>query len=247
MATPFFRFRQFTVWHDRCGLKVGTDGVLIGAWADLPAGCSSALDIGAGTGLISLMMAQRCPEITITAVEIDREAAEQCMENVRQSPFDGRISTVNADFSVYSSEDAVKGRFDVIVSNPPFFILDHGIGSRDAATNKAKHTDMLSFSQLLDGVALLLTEQGRFSVIIPYEAALSFIAAAAERGLFLSRRCDVRDSSSRPYKRVMLTFRRETADTEYSYLTLHNQDRTRTTEYYGLTREFYLPAKTDDI
>ena len=147
MSNSYFQFKQFTVFHDRCAMKVGTDGVLLGAWTRTGQGCS-ILDIGTGTGLIALILAQRIPDARITAVELDREAALQAAENVRNSPWAARIEVVEADIRQYATR--VSHPFDIIVSNPPFF--NSSLHSPSEARTQARHTDSLSYAELFQGV-----------------------------------------------------------------------------------------------
>ena len=136
MPNPFFRFKQFTVYHDRCAMKVGTDGVLLGAWTNLSQS-RRILDIGTGTGLIALMMAQRVPEVPITAIDIDAEAVNQANENFSASPWNNRLEAVLQDVCTYTE----KNSFDTIVSNPPYFI--NSLKCPDNQRTTARHTDTL--------------------------------------------------------------------------------------------------------
>ena len=232
-----FQFKQFTVFHDRCAMKVGTDGVLIGAWAQsFPQ--ADTLDIGCGSGLISLMIAQRYPHNHITAIEIDEDTTAQARENVQRSPFADQIEVINADFASFVTPSDKK--FQTIISNPPYFEEVLGSSVSTATRIKARHTESLSFETLVCRSATLLDDNGVFSVIIPYTAATNFISLCAVNGLYLSRRCDVRNSSSKPYKRSLLTFTKTITDTQRETLTLRTQSNTYTPEYQQLTCQFYL-------
>lgn len=231
----YFQFRQFTVWHDKCGMKVGTDGVLIGAWTDC-AGRKRILDVGCGTGLISLMMAQRCPQAEIKAIDIDDNAVLQARENVGASVFREQIEVEKADFTTFHDEP-----FDLIVSNPPFFekmkAFTHEIKNERLI---ARHTDTLPFEALIRKSHTLLADDGVFSVIIPYSSAQDVISIAAMNGLYLRQRCDVRNSETKPFKRSMLAFGKTITATSKSTLTLRTAENEYTDEYRELTKEFYM-------
>ena len=162
MANPFFTFKQFTIRHDRCAMKVGTDGVLLGAWTSVDHS-HRLLDIGTGTGLIALMLAQRCPQAFITAIDIDAEAVEQARENALSSPWKDRVEVLLQDICTFPANQ----QFDTIVSNPPYFI--DSLKCPDDQRNTARHTDTLDAERLLASVARLLTDDGRFSIILPAE------------------------------------------------------------------------------
>ncbi len=157
MSNPYFTFKQFTIWHDKCAMKVGTDGVLLGAWAPVE-NCKRILDVGTGTGLIAIQLAQRAPQANITAVEIDKIAANQASDNVRNSPWANRIEVICADFRHYTPNE----RFDMIVSNPPYFINSLKCGNEQR--NTARHTDELNYNLLFSHSATLLHE--RFDMIV---------------------------------------------------------------------------------
>ena len=160
MAKGYFQFKQFTIYQQHCAMKVGTDGTLLGAWALASSGACRVLDIGTGTGLIALMMAQRYPEVMVTAIDIDAAAVGQAMENVMASPFAERINVYEADVQTFENMEM----FDSIVCNPPFF--EHSLTCPDAQRTEARHTVSLNYHQLVDAVFRLLKDDGRFSVII---------------------------------------------------------------------------------
>lgn len=178
MATGYFRFKQFTVWHDQCAMKVGTDGVLLGAWASV-GGARRILDVGTGSGVIALQMAQRAPEAHIVAVEIDPEAAQQAASNVAASPWADRIEVVCTDFAQFTTDEP----FDLIISNPPYFV--NALQNPDAQRAMARHTDSLSYNVLCKRVSELLAPSGQFTLISPVEQLKELTAAAEEHGLGL--------------------------------------------------------------
>ena len=236
MGSDSFQFKQFCVRHDRCSMKVGTDGVLLGSWAGQLSTfnfqLSTILDIGTGSGLIALMMAQRFPEATITGIDIDLPSVEQARENVAQSPFN------NIDIRHIALEAFCEGKYDLIVSNPPFYEED--TQSKTEQMHHAKHTASLTFEQLIEGVDRLLNDEGEFDVILPYSAAERFIGAAAIRGLYLVRRCDVKGSPTRPFKRTMMAFCRTPRETKHTLLIIRIPQNTYSEEYQRLTQAFYL-------
>lgn len=237
-----FQFKQFAINDDRCAMKVGTDGVLLGAWADV-AHAKRVLDVGAGCGLISLMLAQRFPQIHVTALELDSDAAIQAQENTAESPFAMQVDVVEGDFADFALQD--DGRtfeaFDAIVSNPPFFEED--LLPPDGARANARHTAVgLNFENLVAGSARLLCDGGTLSVIIPKDAQLRFHAICNRHGFSLLRATDVRTVIRKAPKRVMLHFvksRSATAEVLRDEIVLM-QDGKRSAAYADLCRDFYL-------
>ena len=261
-----FDFKQFRIEQDRCAMKVGTDGVLLGAWAE---GGRRVLDIGTGTGLIALMMAQRFENSVVTAIDIDAEACEQARENVLASPFAHRVEVVHAslqDFSASfanfrSSEQAIltesqrssnsfsttwkpsnsliENRFDCIVSNPPFF--EQSLKNPDQRKATARHADSLPFSDLFEGVSQLLSDEGIFSVVIPVEKLESFLSNAYLSGFYIARQCIIKTTRRKPAKRCLLAFQKHLpASVERAEFYLQNDDGTRSDWYRNLTENFYL-------
>jgi len=201
MPDPHFRFKQFTIRQDRCALKVGTDGVLLGAWADY-SGAARILDIGTGTGLLALIAAQRNAYARIDAVEIDDAAAEQATENVAASRWADRIRVHRMDARRMQASEP----YDVIICNPPFYPGE--MGSLDERVELAKHAAGLAFHELLELVDRVLAPAGRLNVILPRNRVLDFDGDAGQVGLSPSKRCDVRYLASRPPKRVLMELKR---------------------------------------
>lgn len=200
MSNPYFQFKQFTVWHDKCAMKVGTDGVLLGAWTSVES-AHRILDIGTGTGLVALMLAQRSlPDANIVALEIDEAAVGQARENVIRSPWKERVEVVQADFRKYRSSD----KFDVIVSNPPYFVDSLECPDRQRAA--ARHNDSLTYEDLLEGVSGLLTENGFFTVVIPADVAERVKKIASIKKLYAVRQLNVITKPGGIPKRVLITF-----------------------------------------
>ncbi len=243
-----FRFKQFEISQDRCAMKVGTDGVLLGAWAS---GGSRILDIGSGTGLISLMMAQRFPGAQVVGIDMDEQACLQAQENADRSPFKGRVQIVHSrlqDFvpNVRSFLAVVnlfgggeEGCFDAVVSNPPFFV--DSMKNPDTKRAMARHSDSLPFRNLWQGVKRLLSADGTFSVILPVEVVEQFVSEGYVLGFYLKRRCAVKTVERKPPKRYLLTFSKyHPSGLEDVVEVMVGKDGKRSEWYAKITDEFYL-------
>ena len=223
-----FRFKQFSVSDELCAMKVGTDGVLIGAWADVE-GDSHILDLGTGSGLIALMLAQRNSEAEILALDIDEQAAAQAQRNFELSPWAERLSVVNANVCDYVSER----KFSHIVTNPPYFV--DSLHSPDAARTTARHTSSLDFEQIISSAERLLEPWGRLSVILPTDVASLFRSVAFER-LWLTRQLDIVTKEGEAPRRTMMEFclTAEPRMPRCDEMLMHSA------QYKTLTQEFYL-------
>lgn len=238
MLKPF-QFKEFTVHQDKTAMKVGTDSVLLGAWCSLEAFPDSILDIGSGTGLLSLMMAQRSDAITIDAVEVDENAYEQTVENFENSDWGDRLYCYNATFQEFAKEIAEEEEtYDLIISNPPFYTDDYQ--SDDIARNKARFTSSLTFEDLLFGVSRILSENGSFSVIIPFKEEKEFVDIATKNNLFLNKVCHVRGNTISEIKRSLLTFSFHQNELVKEELIIEVERHQYTEEYINLTKDFYL-------
>ncbi len=216
-------------------MKVGTDGVLLGAWATVPAAVTRILDIGTGTGLIALMAAQRAPVAMVDAVEIEEDAASQASENITESPWRDRVTVHTTAIQKFEPEY----RYGVILSNPPYF--SRSLKSESLKRSIARHNDSLPSHDLAVSVSRLLDDDGIFASILPYEEAAIFIAEAAGHRLYLHRRLDIRGRRGKPVKRVLMEFRRHPAlRLSTDLMHLENEDGTRSKTYSELTAEFYL-------
>ena len=230
-----FRFKQFEIMQDRCAMKVGTDGVLLGAWAS---GGGKILDVGSGTGLISLMMAQRFPDSYVVGIDMDVDACRQAQENVLASPFADRVEIVASRLQDYGMRVDV-GVFDAIVSNPPFFV--DSMKNPDLKRQMARHTDSLSFHDLFVGVKRLLSEEGIFSAIVPKEVLETFSAEACMLGFCLIRQCAVKTVEWKVPKRYLLAFSRHRRNgLENSEKCMMDKDGNRSLWYQEITNDFYL-------
>lgn len=199
MKEQKFSFKQFSVSQDCCAMKVGTDGVLLGAWLSVSPDMTKALDIGSGTGLIALMLAQRFPLLQINGVEIDDKAVEQSRENVLASPWSSRINIIAGDIRAFKNE-----KFDVIVSNPPFFT--DMCDSLNKQRMLARHENTLSFVELFAKVKQLLNKNGQFSLIYPSDRVLEVEALARDNTLFCQRKTIVFPNPQKKSKRILQTF-----------------------------------------
>ncbi|MDD4636242.1 MAG: methyltransferase [Bacteroidales bacterium] len=234
MSNPGFQFKQLSVHHDLCAMKVGTDGVLLGAWAP----CSTAtsiLDIGTGSGLIALMLAQRS-QATITAIDIDEGAIKQAEINFARSPWNSRMKVVSASLQEFSQHPP--GMFDLIVSNPPYFInaLKSGQTSRD----RARHADTLPLKTLMHCTAQLLSASGKASFVFPAESANQLEDTAWEESLYLTHRMDVCNSEGGNPKRVLMTFSFSRTPIIRTQLVLRDENNKYTDAFKALCGDFYL-------
>lgn len=232
MSNVFFRFKQFTVYHDLCAMKVGTDGVLLGAWADC-GDCGSILDVGTGSGLIALMTAQRS-RAQIDALDIDAGACKQAAVNVERSPFSSRIRVVHEDYRTFHSEDL----YDLIVSNPPYFSLSPE--NPDDRKAKARHSVSLSFEELVRKSSLLLRDNGKLAVIVPFEARTTWNRQTLSCRLSLLRETSVRSKPDKPPKRILLEYVKGKAERVERTELVISRENQYTPEYIALTGAFYL-------
>ncbi|WP_265524433.1 tRNA(1)(Val) (adenine(37)-N(6))-methyltransferase TrmN [Providencia rustigianii] len=230
-----FTFKQFFVGHDRCAMKVGTDGVLLGAWAPIN-GVQRALDIGSGSGLIALMLAQRNAHLNIDAVELDSDAAAQAQQNFDESPWAERLQIINQDIISFSEQTTKQ--YDVIVSNPPYF--EPAISCRDEKRDQARYTSTLNHPILLECARRCLLPQGIFCLVLPYDVGEKVEGMAVENGWFSALRMNVRDKQNTPYHRMLLGLRLEPCTAEVLSLTLKQQDGQYTDEFKALIQPFYL-------
>ena len=260
MGSEGFRFKQFYVRHDRCAMKVGTDGVLLGAWAPTnPIApnpvthnpLTRILDVGTGSGLIALMLAQRCPQAQIDAIDIDEAAVEQARENF-ENAFSARLHVYRAklqEWQIVTGKCPNGTSYDLIVSNPPYF--QNSLKNPDKGRELARHTDSLSYDELIAHSARLLNEGGQLALILPAEAENEVRQLAAVQNLFLSRVTRVYTKENKPAKRVLMAFGKCTISNFQSpisnlqspivedSLVLENEKGGRSLPYQELCREFY--------
>ncbi|HKL32969.1 MAG TPA: methyltransferase [Tangfeifania sp.] len=234
-GNSWFQFKQFIVIQEKAAMKVGTDAVLLGAWTDVSC-AGNILDVGTGTGIIALMLAQRS-DAQITAIEIEKNAAEEAAENARNSKWAEKISVENTSFQEFAKASTQK--FDCIVSNPPFFSNNIKSASRNLAM--ARHNDLLSLSDLVKGALKLLSENGKLSLIFPVETALKFADLAAKNSLYLVRQTEVSPTPKNPTHRHLLEFSRKQLPLKNDVLNIRTDGGLDfSAEYKQLTRDFYL-------
>ena len=232
-----FTFKQFAIKQDRCAMKIGTDGVLLGAWAPIDNHPFSILDIGTGTGIIALMLAQRSAAQQIDALEIDEAAYEQATDNFENSPWNDRLFCFHAGLDEFIEEP--EEEYDLIVSNPPFYSEDYK--TENESRDLARFQDAMPFEQLLEAADLLLSEHGIFTVIIPFKEEENFIALANEFELYPLKITRVKGTPTTEIKRSLLAFsRNETTDLPIDELVIETARHVYTQEYIGLTKDFYL-------
>lgn len=238
MSDTTFRFRQFTVHQEKCAMKVGTDAVLLGSWVQ-PYAALRILDIGTGTGLIALMLAQKSLA-QIDAIDIDEGAFLQAKENFRISPWFDRLHIFHKSFQDFVSENP--GQYDLIVSNPPYF--QHASKPSHESRINARHNDSLSFGELIKGVKKILSPAGRFCVILPFKEGMEFMDQAHSEGLFCHHLIRVKTKASKAEKRLMMEFGYHFGLLTEEELIIQEEDNSFTENYIKLTKEYYLNLKS---
>ncbi|QTF07464.1 tRNA1(Val) (adenine(37)-N6)-methyltransferase [Brenneria izadpanahii] len=231
-----FTFKQFFVAHDRCAMKVGTDGILLGSWAPV-SGARRILDIGCGSGLIALMLAQRSDNnVRVDAVELDADAGRQAAENIAASPWSERVAVYIDDIVTFA--ETKTGDYALIVSNPPYFAP--GVACRSSQRAQARYTVALTHESLLDCARCLIAPDGIFCVVLPMQATADFAQLARRQGWFIRRRMDVTEYVSRPAHRVLLALSRQAGDCQMRQLAIRDAAHRYSADFQALTKSFYL-------
>jgi len=228
-----FHFKQFSVRHDRSGMKVGTDGVLLGAWANV-ADAKTILDIGTGTGVIALMLAQRTDSAKIHAIEIHEDAFRDALENFTVSKWKDRLILHSGAIQQFTSDE----KFDMLISNPPYFLNSYKPPSSKRET--ARHTETLSFDELLAASDILLTQAGKLSVILPFAEGQLFVSLASRKGFACTRKWSFKSRIHKPIERLLLEFSRESWLPEEGEILLYDTGEEWSAAYRKLTGDFYL-------
>ena len=230
-----FRFKQFTVANERSAMKVGTDGVLLGAWVKMRDDDLEILDVGTGTGVIALMLAQRSVSTgsRISAIDIDPISVEEAASNFSNSPWRERLEAGWLDF-----REMEGGRFDLIVSNPPYFV--NSLKAPEQRRSIARHTDSLSYDELVGSAVRNLAPEGRLAVILPAQESVSFIGEAVRRGLAITRKTLVRTTENHPPKRILIEASSGECSVEEETVLTIQDSAGFTAPYKELTRDFYL-------
>lgn len=231
-----FQFKQFSVNQDQCAMKIGTDGVLLGAWTSIETNPFSILDIGSGTGILSLMLAQRSYAEVIEALEIDDSAYEQCVDNFEHSPWNDRLFCYHASLEEFAEE--IEDTYDLIICNPPFYAEDYK--TENSQRDLARFQDAMPFEHLLESVVALLSKNGLFSVVIPFSEETKFITLAKQFALFPKRKTQVKGAPSSEIKRSLLEFSFSKTETVISELIIETSRHNYTEDYINLTKDFYL-------
>ncbi|HEX5172182.1 MAG TPA: methyltransferase [Cyclobacteriaceae bacterium] len=229
-----FHFKKFSVHHDRSSMKVGTDGVLLGAWVDV-SNCKNVLDIGMGSGLIALMLAQRTPDhVTIDGIDILQEDFQQASANFLASPWKDKLTAHHI-----ALQDFNPGyQYDCIVTNPPFF--SNSLHPPGVKRQVVRHTTSLTFDELLSSTLRLLTPAGGLNLILPLTEGEQFITAASEKGLYCNRIASFRTKASKPVERLLLELSFIEKAITLSEILLYNEAHIPSEEYRSLTAEFYI-------
>jgi tRNA1Val (adenine37-N6)-methyltransferase len=232
-----FRFKQFSVSQADAAMKVGTDSVLLGALVQQP-GAISVLDIGTGTGLLALMMAQRFPGADIDAVEIDIPAYEEAELNIKKSRWSHRIHARRSSFLDYMN--TCSRSYDLIISNPPYYRADHSFGIGDEQRSRARHDHELPFEALLEGSRKLVSDAGSCWFILPVQEAGELKRLSSAAGLFLFHEVSIRPKISKEVNRLVMGFCCTGQPLVSRELTIYEENGVYTEAYYGLTKDFYL-------
>lgn len=237
MGSKLFQFKKFSIAQDRCTHKVGTDGVLLGAWVDICEADMAMLDIGTGSGLIAIMLAQRAsPEAHIDAVELEAQDVQQARENVRRSPWPEKVNIHHTPLQQFFPGK----QYDLIVSNPPYFV--RSLLPPDEKRTQARHAHALSFSELLGNTTRLLAPGGRLGVILPYAESREFTALALGSDLFILRQAVFRARAHKPPERLLIEFSLKKQNPEQREITLYEAGDQWSADYKSLTGDFYLKA-----
>lgn len=233
-----FRFKQFTINQDKSAMKVGTDGVLLGAWAPIDQKPQSVLDIGTGTGLVALMIAQRSSAGIVDAIEIDENAHEQATGNFENSPWNDRLFCFHGSLDDFM-DDLEDEEYDLIVANPPFY--SENVASGNEARDKARQSQSLPFADLCEAASVLLAQGGIFAVIIPFKEEPYFLTLAASNGLFAKKITHVKGTPGAEIKRSLLAFSATPTDNAVTdELIIETSRHQFTPDYIALTRDFFL-------
>lgn len=231
-----FRFKQFALSNDRSAMKIGTDGVLLGAWCEMhdsPDGCR-VLDVGCGTGVIGLMVAQRYPHCEVTCLDVDADAVEECRQNIIASPFASRVNAVRGDFLNYNPDC----RYQLIISNPPYF--KDSLRAPDKSRMTARHDDTLPLAALMRHASGMLDEAGRMALVLPVERDGDVEFESALCGLHITRRCNIFTVPGKPQRRTLWELALKAAPTMTTELFIHDKSGAYSKEYVSLLKDFYL-------
>jgi tRNA1Val (adenine37-N6)-methyltransferase len=237
MSDTTFRFRQFTIRQDKCAMKVGTDSVLLGSWVNA-VDASEILDIGTGTGIIALMLAQKSFG-QIDAIDVDENACKQARENFMISPWFDRLNVIHQSFQEFSKTTIKK--YDLIVSNPPYF--HHASKPSEESRLNARHNELICFNELIEGVKRILVPHGRFCLILPFKEGKEFMDICLRHGLYCHELVRVKTKPDKLEKRFIMEFISSFGVMHESEFIIQDNDTTFSQEYIELTKDYYLSLK----
>lgn len=235
MANNYFQFKQFLIEQDNCAMKVGTDSVLLAALTSVN-NIKNALDIGTGTGILALMLAQKNPTLKFDAIEIDELAFLQANNNFSKSKFSAHIKP----HLVALQQFVANKQYDLIITNPPYFISKSNYSIADLQRAKARHDNDLTFEELIDCVQKIMSPKGVFKLILPVHEAVIFKILALQKGLFCGESIFIKPKTSKPSNRVIMSFSNQNIVETESVFIIYNEDNTQTEAYKNLTSEYYL-------
>lgn len=230
---PFFKFRQFTVFHDKCAMKVGTDGSMLGAWTDT-SNAQFALDIGTGSGVLALMIAQKNEKLLVDAIDIDNGAIEQAEINIQNSPFANRINCIQTSIQDYHPDK----KYDLIISNPPYFV--ETLKSPNQQRAIARHADSLPAQELIQHASFLLNKNGRLSLIYPYSYKSELQSLAEQFGFYISRITNVFPTPESEPKRILIELSKKEAITVENDLIIETERYVYSDDFKTLVKDFYI-------
>ncbi len=229
-----FQFKQFKVEDDQSAMKVGTDGVLLGAWIETK-NARQILDIGTGSGLIALMMAQKS-KAQINAIDIDKQSAKQAQSNFQKSPWKAQLNAEHISLQEFCKNATQK--YDLIVSNPPFFV--NSLKSPSNNKNRSKHTDELTYEELVHGITNFLTSKGRACLILPYAESKLFVNIALVENIYLNKRLKIRPKATKEINRVLMEFSFHKTKLKENEIYLREENNKFSEDYDSLCKNYYL-------
>tara|TARA_B110000977_G_scaffold137738_1_gene174962 strand:+ start:1091 stop:1798 length:708 start_codon:yes stop_codon:yes gene_type:complete len=229
-----FNFKQFTIHQDKTAMKVGTDSILLGSWLTINSNCTSVLDIGTGTGLLALMIAQKSTRVKITGLEIDEEASKQAIQNIKLSKWQDRINIVNTDANLWNSSN----KYDLIVSNPPYF--SESLNAKELSRTNARHQVGFKIQNLLDLWIKFGSDTSEMACVLPVDQAKLLIDLVLKSSCYLKLQTHIRSNNQGAIIRYLLLFSKEKAPTQESELCIYSRDNKYSKTFIDLTKDFYL-------